>query len=192
MTARPHSEAHVRLVRDEPLTAAGELAHGQEAERNGRRVEARAHYERALSLLRGDAGDSVTAAMLMRRIAFTHQVDLDLDAAEDCATAALAVAQACGDEAGIGHATNILAILEWRRGNVDQAEALYLAARASARRCGDVRLAAMTAQNLGVLASMAGDLRAALRFYHTCLADYRALGLSAEMMRALNNLGMLY
>ena len=35
--------------------------------------------------------DAVTAAMLMRKIAFTHQVDLDLDAAEDCAVAALAV-----------------------------------------------------------------------------------------------------
>lgn len=192
MTARPMSEAHVRLVRDEPLTAAGEIDRGQEAERTGRRTEARAHYEGALSLLRGDAGDSVAAAMLMRRIAFTYQVDLDLDAAEDCATAALAVAEACGDEAGVGHATNILAILEWRRGRVEEAERLYHAARTSARRCGDVRLAAMTSQNLGVLASMGGDLRGALRFYHSSLADYRALGLSNEMMRALNNLGMLY
>src|ERR1700743_3406717 len=120
MTARALLETHVRLVRDEPLTAAGELARGQEAERTGRRAEARAHYEGALSLLRGEAGDSITSAMLMRRIAFTHQVDLDLDAAEDCATAALAVSDAAGDEAGIGHATNILAILEWRRGNVDE------------------------------------------------------------------------
>ena len=192
MSARPLTEAHVRLVRDEPSTAAGEIARGQEAERTGRRVEARAHYESALSLLRGDAGDTITAAMLMRRIAFTHQVDLDLDAAEDCATAALAVSEASADDAGVGHATNILAIVQWRRGNIEEAERLYIAARASARRCGDVTLAAMTSQNLGVLASMGGDLRAALRFYHSSLADYRALGLSNEMMRALNNLGLLY
>ena len=50
----------------------------------------------------------------------------------------------------------------------------------------------MTSHNLGVLASTGGDLRAALRFYHASLADYRALGLSGEMLRALNNLGMLY
>lgn len=50
----------------------------------------------------------------------------------------------------------------------------------------------MTAQNLGIMANMNGDLRGALRFYNSSLADYRALGLTAETLRALNNLGMLY
>jgi diguanylate cyclase (GGDEF)-like protein/putative nucleotidyltransferase with HDIG domain len=191
MTARPLFEARMRLVRDEQLSAADDIVRGQDAERNGRRAEARAHYEGALAKL-SDGTATLDAATLLRRIAFTYQVDLDLDAAEDCAMAALAVAEAYGDEAGVGHANNVLAILEWRRGRLDEAERLYLAARTSARQAGDVRLAAMTAQNLGIMASIAGDLRGALRFYHSSLADYRALGLSTEMMRALNNLGMLY
>jgi hypothetical protein len=87
MTARILRESPVRLVRDEPADVNAEVALGQEAERSGRRSEARAHYERALSLLR-DGDDAAMAAMLMRRIAFTYQVDSDVDAAEDCAVAA--------------------------------------------------------------------------------------------------------
>ncbi|HEX4683766.1 MAG TPA: diguanylate cyclase [Gemmatimonadaceae bacterium] len=191
MTARILRESPVRLVRDEPADVNAEVALGQEAERSGRRSEARAHYERALSLLR-DGDDAAMAAMLMRRIAFTYQVDSDVDAAEDCAVAAHAVSEANGDESGAGHATNILAIVEWRRGRLEEAQRLYHAARASARQCGDTRLAAMTAQNLGIMANMSGDLRAALRYYNSSLADYRALGLTTETLRALSNLGMLY
>jgi len=185
-----HDARDVRDIRD-GRDVTEEFTLGQEAERAGRRDEARWHYERGLSLLRhGD--EASTAAMLLRRIAFTYQVDRDLDASEDCATAARAVSEANGDEAGVGHALNLLAIVEWRRGRLDEAERLYVAARACARRCGDTRLAAMTAQNLGIMASMSGDLRGALRFYTSSLADYRALGLSVETLRALSNLGMLY
>src|SRR5579884_498269 len=150
MTARLVRDPSIRLVLDQPSSIDGCLQTAQDAERAGRRGEARVQYERALTML--GPGDASTAALILRRIAFTHHVDLDVDAAHDCAVAALAVSEANGDEGGAGHATNILAILEWRRGNLEEAERLYLEARACAPRSGDTRLAALTAQNLGIMA----------------------------------------
>ncbi len=164
---------------------------GQLAERQGRRDVARALYERALYTLR-DPSQAVTAAALLRWIGLTYQTDADFDAAFDCFEAALAVSDACGDEAGVGHAMNVKAIAHFRLGQLDQAEQLYLQARERARRSGEAKLAAMTAQNLGVIANIRGDLEQALGYYEASLADYRSLGLTKYICTTLNNLGVLY
>ena len=120
------------------------------------------------------------------------QGDSDPSAARDVLEAALAVADACGDEAGAGHTINVQAVSYWQHGNLDVAEALFLGARERAQRVGDVKLVAMTSQNLGVLANIRGDLGEARQYYETGLAHYRALGLASDVCIALNNLGMLY
>src|SRR5438132_1063091 len=64
-------------------------------ERLGRRAEAREQYEAALHSLGGHAPG--LASMLLRWIARTHEVDADYAAAEDCAHAAVAAAEAAAD-----------------------------------------------------------------------------------------------
>jgi len=163
----------------------------QLAERQGRTPEARTLYEQALSQLRSPE-EAPIAASLLRWIGITYGVELNLDAAFDCLEAALAVAEALGDEAAVGHAVNVQGLLNYKMGRLDEAERLYLKARESARRAGEAKLAAMTSQNLGVIANIRGELEQALWHYEASLADYRALGLAKYICITLNNLGMLY
>jgi len=164
---------------------------GQTAERQGNRIEARHHYERALELLTiPTAGPP--AATIMRWIARTFMNDANAEAALDWADAALEVSEACGDLAGAGHAINSKAAVHWQQGNLDEAERLFLQARSLALAAADVELAARTSQNLGVMASIRGELPDALRHYTIALEHWRALGLAKEIAGTLNNLGMAH
>ena len=73
------------------------IQQAQLAEREGRRDDARASYERALYSLRR-AEDGKLASSLLRWIGRTYQLDADLGAALDCLEAAIAVAELAGDE----------------------------------------------------------------------------------------------
>ena len=164
---------------------------GQAAERSGHRHEARACFETALYRLRGnDAGPQ--AASLLRWIARTYMMDANPDAAMDCADAALAVAQACGDKAGEAHAINAQAAVHWAHGDLDSAEALFHVARACALGAEERAVVAMTSHNLGVIANIRGDLPEALHHYSVGLENYRALGRLGDVCAALNNMGRLY
>jgi diguanylate cyclase (GGDEF)-like protein/putative nucleotidyltransferase with HDIG domain len=164
---------------------------GQAAERRGQPAEARGYYERSLRKL-ASAADGRRASAVLRWIARTHQVEADMDAALDCLAAAVAVAEAWGDDSAAGSAINIEAVVRWQQGDLDEAERLYLSARGRALRAGDAKLAAITAQNLGVIANIRGDLDEARRHYEASLAEYRALGLAKDVCVALNNLGLLH
>ncbi|AHG89111.1 diguanylate cyclase [Gemmatirosa kalamazoonensis] len=164
---------------------------GQAAERRGQRAQARERYELALHHL-GTEADGHRASAVLRWIARTYQVDADMDSALDCIAAAIAVAEAWGDEAAAGHAINIEAVVRWQQGDLDEAERLYLVARARALRAADAKLAAMTAQNLGVIANIRGDFDEARKRYEASLNEYRALGLTKDVCVALNNLGLLH
>lgn len=176
---------------DEARTCDQLIEEGQAAERRGQRARARECYERALGRLDGEA-DGRRASDVLRWIARSYQVDAEMDAALDCVAAALAVAEAWGDEAAAGRAINVEAVVRWQQGDLDEAERLYLTARARALRAGDAKLAAMTAQNLGVIANIRGDLPEARRHYEASLEEYRALGLTKDVCVALNNLGLLH
>jgi diguanylate cyclase (GGDEF)-like protein/putative nucleotidyltransferase with HDIG domain len=167
------------------------LEEGQAAERRGHRAEARALYEQALQALPAEA-DRRRASMILRWIARTHVGDAQMDAALECLSAAVAMAEACGDDGAAGSAINIQAVVHWQLGDLDEAERLYLTARTRALRAGDAKLAAMTAQNLGVIANVRGELAQARRHYEASLEEYRALGSAKDMIGALNNLGLLH
>jgi diguanylate cyclase (GGDEF)-like protein/putative nucleotidyltransferase with HDIG domain len=190
---RSAKPGHLRLLAGQEGSASADqlIEQAQTAERQGRREEARALYERALYCIK-KTGEASKASALLRWIARTYQGDADFDAAMDCAEAALAIAEASGDDAGVGHAINQQAAVRWQQGRLDDAEQLFVRARASALHAGEARLAAMTAQNLGVIANIRGDHEKALRHYEESLADYRALGMAKDVCNALNNLGMLY
>jgi putative nucleotidyltransferase with HDIG domain len=189
----PPSVAALRIVREatDALSYEALIARAQQAETQGRRRDARELYEVALCRLR-DARRGAEASDVLRWIARTYRVDADLDLALECADAALAVAEAHRDLAAMGHATNLLAIIHWQQGDLDEAERLYHTARENALEAGEAKLGAMTAQNLGVIANIRGDLDTALRHYEASLAAYRQLGLAAEVCLVLNNLGLLF
>jgi putative nucleotidyltransferase with HDIG domain len=168
----------------------GVMELGQALEREGRHQDARVVYERALDeqTASGPAG----VAQLMRWIARTHIQESRFESAREHARAALVVSERARDEAGRGHAENILAIVEWKLSNLDEAERLYQRAHACAQGAGESRLAAMTASNLGVIASVRGDDVKARRHFETALADARSAGLADQAIAALVNLGLLH
>jgi len=166
------------------------LQRGQALERQGRQAEARAVYERALD--DGTASGPVGVAQLMRWIARTHIQESRFSSARDHARAALVVSERAHDEAGRGHAENILAIVEWKLSNLDEAERLYHRAHASANAAGESRLATMTSSNLGVIASVRGDDAQARRHFERALFDARKAGLADQAIAALVNLGLLH
>ena len=173
-----------------PAGLDGVAAIGQALEREGRQQDARTLYESALHDRR--AVCAAEAAQLVRWVARTYIQESALDAARDCAVAALAISEAAADEAGLGHAENILAIVEWKLSNLDEADRLFRRANHSAHVAGELRLAAMTASNIGVIASVRGDEVAAQLYFEAALRDARAGGLADQAVAALVNLGLLH
>lgn len=165
------------------------IERGQLLERAGQQESARELYEAALH--DGTAATSSDAAQLLRLVARTHLQRANYSAAVDCANAALAVAEQSDDERARGHAVNILAVIEWKQGNLDGALHLYFQARESAQRSGDARLATMTATNLGVISNVRGDEDAARHHYEYGLTRARGAGLIDLAIAALINLGLL-
>lgn len=168
----------------------GVAAIGQAFEREGQQPEARALYEAALH--GATEASPSEQAQLIRWIARTYIQESDLEAARDSADAALAISHATGDEAGRGHAENILAIVEWTQSNLDEADRLFRRAHESAHVAGEARLAAMTASNIGVIATVRGDDEVARRYFEAGLADARSAGLTDQAIAALVNLGLLH
>jgi putative nucleotidyltransferase with HDIG domain len=164
-------------------------AEARRFERAGEHGEARRLYERALH--DGTATGAADSARLLRLIAGGFVHDLNHAAARDCAVAALAVAELAESLVEQGYATNILAVIECRHGNLDDAKQLYTRARALAHRAGEAKLAVMTGSNLGVIANVRGDESEARDAYLSALRDARAAGLPDQAMVALNNLGQL-
>jgi diguanylate cyclase (GGDEF)-like protein/putative nucleotidyltransferase with HDIG domain len=178
-------------ARASALDAAQLMETGRTAELAGNRTEARVHYEAALYRFRQEE-DSAQVATLLRWIARTYTTDADFDAALDCAAAALAISQASGDSSGEGHAVNVQAVVQWRRGDLDGAEQLYLQARTAALIAGDRVLAGMTSQNLGIIAAIRGDVAEALHHYNVALEHHRASDRLVDVCMVLNNIGRLH
>jgi diguanylate cyclase (GGDEF)-like protein/putative nucleotidyltransferase with HDIG domain len=186
------SIGHLRLVDDmAPEMVPELLERGRAAERQGRRDDARANYERALTLAR-EAEDFGRASAILRWIGRTWGADGDVEAALRFTNEALAVAESARDDGAAGHALNAKAAILSPLGDLDEAERLYLRARSFAIDAGDAKLAAMTAQNLGVVACVRGELSEALRHYELSLAEYRTLGLASDVCVALTNIGKVY
>ncbi len=181
---------HLRLVEGAPRGASTSalVEEARALERLGRRVEARAQYEVALHSL-GTASPAL-ASMLLRWIARTYEVDADYAAAEDCAHAAVATAEASEDRNALGHALNVLAAVRWRQGFLDEATRLFREALERGTTSTDPRLQVDVMTNLGTMASIRGDFREALRYYQDALATGRLHSLLDNIVAALNNLGL--
>jgi putative nucleotidyltransferase with HDIG domain len=165
------------------------VAEARLAERGGRWVEARAHYER---LLEGAFAEAKGKSAVLRWIGRTHLEEGRPEEALPIFERALDAAEAVGDVGGEAHALNWIAIAEQSTGNLDRSEELYARARIRAVRAGDDLLVAMIDQNLGTVANIRGALDLALDSYESSLRRYRALGLPHYEAHVLNNMGMLY
>jgi putative nucleotidyltransferase with HDIG domain len=163
---------------------------GQDAERAGRPIEARAHYEAALYMLVAEEASDV-AAKLLRRVAWTHNDVGDPQAALDCLEAAEAVAVAMGDDLALASVLNIRAGTLFNLGELDAAEELFERVRTLAVRVGAKKLEAIAEQNLGNVASIRGDGVLALGRFKASLANFEALGERSYVGPLLNNIGRL-
>jgi putative nucleotidyltransferase with HDIG domain len=169
------------------------IAEGQRAEAAGQRELARRRYESALYLLRGDMPSTPSlASSLLRWIGRTHFEESSFDVGEDCLDAALAVAEAGGNDGDIAHALNQIAAGSHLRGDIDAADEQYRLAATFADRSADTRLQAMVAQNRGIIASMRGDWTSALDHYGASLHAYGALGLDELRGVLLSNRALTF
>jgi tetratricopeptide (TPR) repeat protein len=103
----------------------------------------------------------------------------------------LQVATAIGYEAGRAHATNYLASLALRRGDVTGAANLMTDALEMADRSGETRLVGMLQQNLGIAADIRGNPAAAIAHYRVSLRTFEQTNDLQPMCWVLNNLGLV-
>jgi len=169
----------------------GLLQHAKDAAQKGHREIARQRYECALYLIRSP-DDAPHAPMILRRIGRLYVDDGDYGAAVDCVVASIAVAEALGEEGAIAHATNVLAISHWQRGDLEKAEEWYGEARRLAEIVGDWKLFAVVEQNLGLVANARGEIPLALEHFRKSLLKYRELGLAEHAGPLLNQIGMAH
>jgi tetratricopeptide (TPR) repeat protein len=94
-------------------------------------------------------------------------------------------------DAGRAHATNDLASLALRRGDVDNATRLMTDALVLAERAGETRLIGMLQQNLGIAADIRGKPAEARTHYNLSLQASEASHDTQLMAWVLNNLGLL-
>ena len=158
----------------------------------GRPDEALGSCDRALQQVRWTPEPGHAFGIVTRLTARAHVQRGDAAAALDALAAALAVAEAVGDEVDAAHALNATANVHFTRGELDEASRLYEAARVRARRGGERLLIAHTALNLGTIANIHGDVAQALSHYRRAAVEYRGLGQRANEARAYNNIGLAY
>ncbi|MEO8619445.1 MAG: HD domain-containing phosphohydrolase [bacterium] len=183
------SAPHLHLVNAAtPQSTEQLIDDAQTLEREGRRSEARAHFESALRAL--PAPDAARASTLLRWIALSFERESDYAAAEDTAEAALAVAECSDDHAIRAHALNVLGVIRWRQGALDAAEDLLRSALAHGAQGTDPRVLSHAHTNLGTIASVRGDFREALRYFQEALALGRMNALPENILPTLINLGV--
>lgn len=159
------------------------------AARRGDTTGSLAFYDTLLPMLAQEAGSEWADAL--RRVGTLHRTRGDTGEAEWWYRRSLEESERMGYRNGVAHATNWLAVIAVRRGEMDSAQQQFHTAAELALQTQDSRLLSMIEQNLGVLASIRGDLEGALGRYESALAACRHLG-DAEMLASiLNNIGLL-
>ncbi len=164
---------------------------GRSAEHRGTPREALGWYDRALASLE-TAGSDALRADLLRWKGTAHRECGEITKAESLYHQSRKVSTAIAYRAGEAHATNCLAAIAHRRGDLAEAESWYNEAALLAVAGRDVRLAGMIQQNLGILASIRADWDAALMRYRMSLRTFETLNDEEAMSWVLNNIGMLY
>jgi predicted ATPase/class 3 adenylate cyclase/Tfp pilus assembly protein PilF len=114
----------------------------------------------------------------------------DLAETERASRMALEAHRTLNDLRGVARDQNRIAMVAWRRGNIDGAEDLFKAALATAAEAGDEQTRAGINVNLGFLASEIDDLGRAVSHYEEAVRLFRSLGDRSGEAQALGNLGV--
>lgn len=164
------------------------LGDALERERAGDIPGATALYRHAIE--RADlAGDAVSHAIALRRLAVLAHFANQPDEAHDLAQESHAVAHRAGDPIRAAEALNVLAGFALERGDLDDAEALY--GEAGVLGAEDRLLAGRVAQNRGIIANVKGDWVAATNHYRRSLDEFVAAGDDSNCAIAYHNLGIV-
>jgi len=159
------------------------------ATRRGDSAEALSHWDALLPLLAVEAGAPWADAL--RHVGTLHRARGDTAQAEWWYRRSLEESQRMGYLNGVAHATNWLAVIAVRRGEMAEAEAQFHDAAMLAAETSDRRLLSMIEQNLGVLANIRGDHEKALARYQSALRTCRELDDADMLASILNNIGVL-
>lgn len=164
------------------------LGDALERERAGDIPGATALYRHAIE--RAElAGDAVSHAVALRRLAVLAHFANQPDEAHSLAQESHAVAHCAGDPIRAAEALNVLAGFALERGDLDDAEALY--GEAGVLGAEDRLLAGRVAQNRGIIANVKGDWVAATNHYRRSLDEFVAAGDDSSCAIAYHNLGIV-
>ena len=174
--------------------AAERLAEARSHDQAGRLADAAAAYQAAIAAAI-DAGDLPSRIEALRRLSVVHHHRNEGDLAGATVSLSLDLALAAGYRTMAAESLNVMGILAFERGAMEDARAIYDRAL---RLGGDLpALRARIEQNLGILANIQGDLDGALAHYsasldaclkaddrHGCAIAYHNLGMiSADQGR---------
>jgi tetratricopeptide (TPR) repeat protein len=114
------------------------------------------------------------------------------DEAERLAERSLALSKQIGDRRGMAQSLQMIGILRYWGGDLEQTEALLEESLALARELGDQRLIMAPLNTLGDAACHRGNYDKAQRIFEECLALSRDLGDQFNVSIHLNNLGTVF
>ena len=139
------------------------------------------------------AGEAVLTRPDTRLLAATAATRLgELELAESLATDAVSRFAERGDFDGRMRALNLLGVIGFERGQVDQAERRLTEALSIAYRLEDSLLAARACNNLASVAHLQGRPEEAVSLYRGALLGYQRLGDRRGTAETYHNLGLAY
>jgi tetratricopeptide (TPR) repeat protein len=116
----------------------------------------------------------------------------DLETARPLADGALAGFRTRGDRDGRMRALNLLGVIGFERGRLDDAEVAFRGALALAQELGDSLLVARASNNLASLSHLRGHGSEALSLYRGALLSYQRLGDRRGAAETYHNLGIAF
>jgi CHAT domain-containing protein/tetratricopeptide (TPR) repeat protein len=157
----------------------------------GRQSAARERWRRALAITERLAPASLYAAQILSNLGSAATSQSDLAEGEKDSKAALAIVEALGLRSELAGPLNNLAIVAYKRGDLDAAAALYRRSLES-REAQDDAVAAIMLNNLAEVATLQGDLAAAQAHLERARSIWERLApASPDLADALANLGDL-
>jgi predicted ATPase/DNA-binding CsgD family transcriptional regulator len=155
----------------------------------GLAAEGRRWLEDFLERQRGPM--TATSAVAFNAAATLAHAEADYDSAGRAADRALAVGEQLGDPIAVGRGHNLLGILAWELGNLDEAHAHWTTCLALFRQHNDTRGIAVSLNNLSLVGRERGDLDIAQAMLEECERTYRAIGDDQGVASAVSNLAQV-
>lgn len=158
-----------------------------------RDLVAAGRFADALRTFRESDGPGVRRRPEVLLVAATAATRLgDLEAARPLADAALAGFRTRGDRDGRMRSLNLLGVIGFEQGRLDDAEVAFRGALELARELGDSLLAARASNNLASLSHLRGRASEALSLYRGALLSYQRLGDRRGAAETYHNLGLAF